>query len=336
MKRKGSIIITVLLVFIVVLMGALYMLYSSVLQSNILKNQCLSNQGYYSSESKIFMALYDEKYYKEQLFPIVLEQFRQNKIYLKEEVLLDKADIAECDNQRNIIAKFEMLNNRKCLKLIGSTAENNQITSVSSVYTIVRGILEQGLPILHNDYLCSKDQEDLKDYFKSLEDEASIEGLPRQIIGVSTFDIAELSINVSENKNKEFIFYRNNTLIKTEKYPDIQYLIIMRDKYNKGINLHINSPDYPTVLDGIIYVEGDLLISSEFKFNGILIINGGKIIVNSDTNPIINGIIISNGEEGWIDTNKIIINSNPIFIYKYGTYLPGFFDYNFVVMKKLK
>ena len=87
-------------------------------------------------------------------------------------------------------------------------------------------------------------------------------------------------------------------------------------------------------MDGVLYLNGDLIINSEFIFNGIIIINNGKIIVNSEINPIINGIIISNGEEGWIDLDRVTVNYDRKYIYRYGTYLPDFLDYEFLVLKK--
>lgn len=339
MQRKGSILITILLVFAVVLMGALYMLSSSTLQSNILRNKTINNQSYYSAENKIYLVLYEDKYYKSQLLPIILEEFRKNTIYKKKEILIDLEDLEDGDSQKNVMTSFDIQNSRKCLKLVASSEDNNQITSVGSVYSIVKEILELGKPILHSDYLDYNYQEDLLNYFKAIERDASIDDLPRHIIGISTFDYVSITVNSIVNRHKQILFYRNNQLIKTEVYNNAVnnfYSIIMRDKYNKGINLNVNSPDYPTSMDGIIYIEGDLIISSEFIFNGIIIINGGSIIVNSEITPIINGIIISNGVEGWFDPDRLTINYNSKHIYDYGTYLPDFLEYKFVVMKKSK
>lgn len=311
------------------------MLYSSTLQSNILRNQSINSQGYYSSENKIYLALYEEKYHNDQLLPIVLNEFRKNKM-LGNEILIDQADLVDGDSKKKVTASFETQNNRKCLKLLASSESNKQITSVSSVYTVVRDILELGLPILHSNYIDSDQLDDLLNYLKVIEADASIDDLPRHIIGISTFDYDSVIISSNYNKYKDYTFYRNDQLIKTEKYADKPFSIIMRDKYNKNINLHINSPDYPTTMDGIMYIEGDLIISSEFKFNGIIIISGGSIIVNSEITPIINGIIISNGDDGWFDPDSVTINYSSKYIYDYGTYLPGFLDYKFVVMKKSK
>ena len=56
----------------------------------------------------------------------------------------------------------------------------------------------------------------------------------------------------------------------------------------------------------------------------------------SEIKPIITGIIISNGEEAGLDLEKITLNYDRNIVYRYGTYLPNFLNYEFLVMKKTK
>ena len=65
---------------------------------------------------------------------------------------------------------------------------------------------------------------------------------------------------------------------------------------------------------------------SNIKFNGIIIINGGNIIVNSGAKPSIDGLIILNdysGDEALLE-KSIDIKYNEEIVKKYGIYLKNF------------
>lgn len=340
MKRRGSILIFALLIFVVVMMGALYVLHSSTLHVHIAKNNSVSNQGFYSAEKKIYMSLFEEKYYKNQLLPMLVKHCRGGSN--AEDIVLDKEDLDYNDTKDKVKTSFEMKNNRKCIKLIGESGVNNQSIKVSSVYSIVEDIYELGLPIVHGDYINDAQQEDLNNILLEIERKINIDDLPRHMTGIDSLDYERIVVNSNYKNYLEFQYFRNNNMIKADKYFSSQdtkgkeFVVVINDKFHKDINFHIDSPSKKTSMRGILYIEDDLIIDSEFIFYGIIIINNGKIIVNSEIKPQINGIIISNGEEGWINSDRLIVNYDSFYIYRYGTYLPNFLDYKFVVMKKAK
>lgn len=332
MKRKGSILILTLLVFVVLMMGALYVLHSSTIHMHIANNKSTNNQGFYSSEAKVYMCMYEDKYYKNQLHALILNEFRKNDPKPKDYILLSSEDIEKGDSERKVAISFVTQNNRKCLKLVGTTNNNNQITNATSTFTLVNEIFELGLPVLDR----------AGEYIEELENKISNDDLPRQIKAVNIFDYDSILVKTITNRELELSYGRMGQFIRSEKLipsnidKTNELFILIEDKFDKGVNLHIDCPEKLTLIDGIIYIEGDLIISSEFKFNGIIIINNGQIIVNSEIKPIINGIIISNGEETWIDLEKITLKYDENFVYRYGTYLPNFLNYEFLVMKKTK
>lgn len=342
MKRQGSVLILVLLIFVVVLIGALYVFHSSTLHMYIARNKIISTQGFYTSEGKLNMCMYDDKYYNGQLHPIILAEFRQDVLHPKTSVLLARKDLDEDDSSKEVFVSFEMVNNRKCLKLSSSTINNNLVSNLSAKHTIVSEMFELGMPILHPDELNNKEQNDLLEYIGVLEKNITNDNIPRYINGINILDFDKIEIKTVEHRNLDILYFRKDQLVKTEKltttdkYKENEFFIILEDKFKKGINLQISYSNYPTPLYGILYIEGDLIINSEFIFNGILIINNGRIIVNTDFDPIINGIIISNGDEGWVVPERITVNYDSRLIYRYGTHLPDFLDYELLVMKKGK
>lgn len=343
MKRPGSILIVALLVFVVVMMGVLYVLHSSSLHMHIVKNNSISNQAFYFAEKKIYMSLFEDKYYKNQLLPM-LEAYCRGVANAPSifTVNINKEDLDFGDSNNLVKASLEIKNNRKCINIIGQSKVNNQTIKVSSVYSIFHDLYELGQPVIHPDYLDFEQQEELINLISTIEKDINLNKLLSNIYGISTFDFESIVVNTIKNNDLELNYYRNDTLIKTEQYitKHLKYvndfLIIMKDKFDNNVNFHIDSPSNKTTMGGILYIEGDLIIDSEFIFNGIIIINNGRIIVNSEIKPQINGIIISNGEEGWINLDELIVNYDSSYIYRYGTYLPNFLDYKFIVMKKAK
>ena len=257
----------------------------------------------------------------------------------KDYVLLAAEDIEAGDSEKKVSLSFEMQNNRKCLKLLGKTENNNQTTNASSLFTLVREIFEEDIPVLHNDYLNDEQQVGVLDYMSILESKISLNNIASHINKIDFLDYESIRVNTISGRDMELLYLKNNQVVKVDPFIHAdknkvkEFFILMEDKFNKEPELHIQS-DNPTSMDGVLYLNGDLIINSEFIFNGIIIINNGKIIVKSQINPIINGIIISNGEEGWIDLDRVTIYYDRKYIYRYGTYLPDFLDYEFLVLKK--
>ncbi len=340
MKRQGSILILVLLVFLVVLMGALYILHSSTMHMYIARNNSINNQGFYTSEGKINMCIYEDKYYNIQLYPIIFNEFRNNNLSIKDYVLLYNEDLDTHDTIKKVDVSFEIIQNRKCMKLVSQSKQDNILSSASSFYTIINEIFEWGIPILHGDYLDNIQNDKIIDYISELDKNIIMPKLPTNVNGINSYDCDSVTINSINFKNLEVVYIREDKVIKTDRiitpYKVNDLIIVISDLYGKGTNLSINNSEKATKFDGVIYIEGDLIIKNEFIFNGIIIINNGKIVVNTDINPIINGIIIGNGEEDWIDLSRVNVTYDFIPIHHYGTYLPDFLKTEFLMTKKGK
>ena len=186
MKRKGSILIASLLVFVVVFMGALYILHASTQHMNIAKNNGVSNQAFYSAEKKIYMTLFEDQYYKSQLLPSVNNYLRGNEPI--KDVILNKEDLDNGDSISRVKASLEVRNNRQCINVIGESKVNNQSIKVSSVYSIVNDLYELGLPIIHYDFIDEEQKQELNSLMLEIAKGININNLPRHITGISSFD----------------------------------------------------------------------------------------------------------------------------------------------------
>ena len=87
MIRRGYISVYALIVMSILMLTIYYFVYTTHLESLILKRTNDNIQSYYLAEGKIQMALYD-KYYDEELHPYLLKTFRDTKISQKDITLI--------------------------------------------------------------------------------------------------------------------------------------------------------------------------------------------------------------------------------------------------------
>lgn len=111
-----------------------------------------------------------------------------------------------------------------------------------------------------------------------------------------------------------------------KEYWSIQptYSIIQLSKHEvyDTITLNIEADNYVTGMKGIIYVEGDVIVKSNFKLNGIMIIRGGSITVAEGASLVVNGKLISDQE---FDTTRILTYKALENVAQVGIHLPGFY-----------
>ena len=122
-----------------------------------------------------------------------------------------------------------------------------------------------------------------------------------------------------------------------ERFSSKEVIIIIKSSGEQISNFsigEITNLDEKIDISGIIYVEGNIIISSNFNFNGIIIVNNGEIIVESNKKPRIRGMVIMDNLLNYnLFTEKVDIVYDRYSIYKYGTYLPGFIDLKINVIK---
>jgi hypothetical protein len=131
-----------------------------------------------------------------------------------------------------------------------------------------------------------------------------------------------------DSKLKELIKIRNE--VESIETFDKDIFFIIKNKINTPVELII---DNNLDLSGIIFLEGNLVINSKFTFKGIIILKGvdSNIIVNTTERPVLNGIVLTEGDTSFSDHIELKYDSG--FICKYGIYLPGFLEPKLEVIK---
>ena len=343
-KREGFISIISLIIMSVLFIMVLYLLCTAELTCRILSSTISKNQSYYQSEGKLYMSIYDEKYYKNQLYPSIVSEFRKIGPKIKDhKLLIDQNDLELGDNLEKINISFFDEDDKFKLKLVAESNFNNTNTSVTSILTLVNEIFEINKSVLTLDLMEEKYKRDFEEIFKLICKDISVNNcdIPSNITGIEYLNYNEIILQKKGNKIYEIL-----ALTEDMEDPSVQGLykdeifIIAKPFKENPVNLFIGSPENNNNsndkidLSGIIYVEGNLVILQDFDFKGIIIIKGGTILVNPNTDCKIQGLIITeniNDLDEFIKETGIIHSRHTM--YKYGTYIPGFLDVKIDLIK---
>ena len=324
MNRKGSISIILLITMNIILIGSMYLNYVSILESKATIASRDKIQAYYLADNTINRMMYDDFYYAKYINPFIINYFKAPMVSPR--VMTMDIDFEYLNEDEKVgTLKIEIINkeNRRSIELLVESSYKGITTVLRKSMTLLNGIFEIGtLPLISYDLdvnTCVK----LNDFYVELEENISINDIPNSIKGLYTFDYNKIIIKYIDYKTNQLIKQRNGIDVVENFGKDVFFIIT--NKIHSPIELII---DDPITLNGIMFIEGNLVINSTFNFNGILILKGefSTIVVQSDIKPKFRGIILTEGSNSFIDNIDLKYDSG--YIYKYGTYLPGFIDLN--------
>lgn len=343
-KKNGFISIISLIIMGVLHIMVLYLLCTTKLGYKILGATINKNQSYYQSEGKLYMSVYDDKYYENQLYPSILKEFRKEGPKIKNhKLVIDINDLEPGDNLERIKMSFIDEKERFKLKLLAESNFNNTNTAVTSIISLVNEIFETNKSVLTLDLIDERYKKDFEELFNLICKDINVNTCngSNNITGIEYLNYNKVILEKKANKNYEILALRESM-----ENPSIQGIhkdeifIVVKPFNDNPANLFIgypgenNNSNGKIDLSGIIFVEGNLIISKEFDFKGIIIVKGGTILVDPDINSKIQGLIIIeniNDLDEFIKETGIIHSRHTI--YKYGTYIPGFLDVKIDLIK---
>ena len=324
--NDGFITIMALAIMSIILISSLYLMYTYSLEYMIVTSTVNSMQSYYFSEGKVYLILNHEKYL-DSIMPHI-RQFVKD-IYIKIikgiSIQLDYEDLFEGDKNNIVSANiYHDYDGRIILELKTKSTYRNVTREVVSKITVINELFELGIPVVSVYSLDDKKQHMFDDYMNYLKNNLEIPELDSGIYGICLEDYEKIKL-IRNSNDYNIECYRNGIKYPVEKKifaSDKVFLLVKQN--NMGPNVYIvdlnGLEDFK--LAGIIYVEGDLIICSDFEFNGILIVNG-SINVESSANMKVNGILLYKGEES-IEDERLQLQYDFANIRKYGIYLPEF------------
>ncbi len=331
MKKDGGFIsIFILIVFTLMISIIVYLIYIVSLETSILSCSKNNVQSFYNSEAKILMCT-EDKYFEEQLIPNLLGLFRKTN-FVPKPITIDQIDLEDGDINSKIELKLKDIDDRRCLFLKSESIVNKTKTEVKSILTLVNSLFESKNPTLDVYNSKVEDIEPLKSLLLNIESNISVKdsNIYDNMYGFETedYDI----INLTPDK----LICKRNTMESSyiEAVNKKEVFIIGKKHNGESIELSISKPGMQNkiILYGVIYIEGDIIVSTELQFNGIMIINGGELDISEGVN--LNGMIIYINNEDVVNNPDLLdLKYNSKWIYKYGTYIPGFLDVKIDLIK---
>lgn len=334
MKRNGFILIQIL--FLIVIVSAIAIHISEVYYSQAIIQIAYQDkiQADYFSETILNRLYYNEADFLTYIKPNITNHMKYPIDGKYKEFNLN-LDFNNGETDGKVNGKFYINNNRKHLELSTDTYYKGFRSSIMYSGPIIKDLFEISNDVDSTFPLISSDScLNLSTYISEIEDSLDNSSIPSDFEGLYVFDYDRIRINTRNSFLKELHMERNETLIS--RTFDKNIFFIIKNRLNKPIELDVgqgNKVD-PLKLSGIIYLEGDLVISGSFEFTGILIINdvNSKIVVNTPIKPIFKGIIFTSGDK--TDLGLIDLTYDRDFVCKYGIYLPGFIDPKVEIIKK--
>ncbi|MCF6460079.1 hypothetical protein [Clostridium sp. Cult3] len=337
--NKGFISILALLVMATILVSSLFLSYSSNLEYMILNSSKNNTQAFYLAEGKILMVLNKDKYYKDMLLPRLEEYLKKGRIADpdKKIIILDDEDMIEGDNYNRINLSFSKEDNRRLIELQTQAIYNNIKRKAIAKLTIINEIFEMGLPVVSTSILKNEKTEIYMGYMDYLQQEIQIPPLNSDMMGIEAMDYDRINIIKRIDNQTNVELYRNSIEMPIKGYTlNREKVFLLAQNTGNGITIVSILSEVPSdliVLKGIMYVEGDLKVYNDMEFNGILIVNGGKIFVEPNIKAKFNGIVLGENAEELLDYEDVEVNYSIHEIKNNGIYLPGFIDPKVEVIK---
>ena len=335
---KGYITIIALFIMTIIFISALFLIYTSSMEYLIVNSSHKNIQAFYLAEGKIHTVLKKEEYYYEQLMPRMETYIKYGRLgkSFNKKITIDNKDLFEDDNNNIVNIDFAEENHRRVIEMKTHSTYSGITQKVIAKMTMINDIFEWRIPIVSSEYILQDRVREFQDYMSYLKEEIRLPNLPSGIMEVETINYEHIRI-VKDSSQKTIIeFFRNNMVepVKKEVLKDEDVFMLLKNNYViPTLSIEPDKNSNKMVLNGVLYIEGDLIIHSDLEFHGILILDNSEIYIDPSSRVNIEGIILLNNYNGIPLEEMIQIDYNFDIIRKYGIYLPKFIDPKIQVIK---
>ncbi len=336
-NRNGSIIIIILFLITFLFLSATTLLQTTSVQYLLTKYSQDSVQAKYIAED-----IFNNIYYNEDIFydlfeePIlknIRDSFAQNNS--KTFILNKYKDLNKYF--RNGTYEFFDLDKKRILSLNMHIKYKESQQLVKSYISVLNPILELEKSLITPDLL---DEENRVHFHKTL-DKLFYESFDYEAKATNSIYIHNLQKNARiikrpDRESNELYKLKETSKEKLREFSSHVLVLNMMGWNGEKLDLVIGDENDKRLIkvNGSIYVEGNLIINQGFEFNGIIVVNNGQIVNNSEKPTIINGLVLYNGEKE-LNMDKFIFNYDKKNIGKYGSYIPGFIEPEITMFKLL-
>ena len=317
-NRKGSVMIMSIIAMAIVFMMATYCLYMTTFQNHLSSTLDQRIRDRHVVENDINKVLYSsgEGELIDSLKWCIIDAIGQpGKVFS-----LTSEDLG---SSAGLIGKVLYKSGQLSIDLVYPEDKFNETPKVSIQGSVLNPLYNEGEPLVSPSVLDEAGLEQLNSSLELLPGLAEEVELPdnRMLI------LEEGSIDMTLKKSG-YNDYKASVICDgfTTEYWSIQpkYSIIQLSKREiyDTITLRIEANNNITGVKGIIYVEGDVIVESNFKLNGIMIIRGGSLTVADGASLVVNGKLISDQD---LDTKGVQTFKALEIVAQVGIHLPGFY-----------
>ncbi len=309
--KKGFISITAVLVMSILILMVTYLNHISIIEYLLLSSSLNSSQSQYNAESKIYLSLNDAYYYNE-VYPRLVKYFNGASYSLS--FKLDQDDLLKTDTNDSVKISFSTKDGRRDFNLVTESICGGIKAKTTGYGSLVNDLYEtdEGLRFIPSSLL-----DDEFDFIDETYLPSDI--CPRYIEAYDKTDLV-----MDENRSLKLLSSRptmTSPFINSLTSPKV--FIVSRNG-DKEYTFTVKSD---MTLDGIIYVDGDLIVDNNFTLNGLLFIKDGNLVINQGGTLTVKGSVISNNLNNInLEDENLNIIFNKTNLYKYGVLVPGFID----------
>ncbi len=325
-------------IFLLMMTSLTMMLKFSTLQAALSKNQLSKIQIRYLAEDGFNKFLYGEGNIEKYMKKDILDNFRLVTVN-DYRIKLEKGHELKPYIDK-LGYSFKNIDKKEMIFFESEVSNNGLKTSIKAYGPCVNELFELNKPLLDEEDLLPEEKDLFENFFHTMEKDNWDYDFPmgsnyRKINTKKDIVLNYVTENIKPILGQKQMILNSGEVNQITDYFRNEFAVIhlKRDGVeNRNLTIGNTEQNTKIILHGDLYLEGDLIINQDFEFQGLIIMNGGKIIVNSKTKPQIEGMIINKGEK--IDLESLNLIHNQKCIYRGGSFLPGFIDIDIQVIKK--
>lgn len=332
--NKGYILPLSLIICSIIIINGIYLQFSANLNNQIINTNINKTKSFYNAEDKINIYFNKSKYVEEDLIPRLKHYMICNTLEdypTGNTVVLDEKDLEPDDNENSMT--LNMFKEKGVLKgsIESKSCYNGIVKVVQGIFNVINPMYNVDSAILSSTNV----DNEYKEEFNKIFEEFSLNDCSRDVIYIDNYDVVKIILTGKITNKVKIEFYRYNQdepskimyLTKDELFLDARC-----DNKSK-CQVYIEGPS-KSKLNGIIFAKGDLTFYSNIIYNGIIVMDGGRLNVCSQGKPSINGLLITNSNEEDSFKDEITINRDSKIINSYGMYLPNYIKPELYLIKE--
>lgn len=335
MNRGGSITILVLYIVIIIFISATSLLQTSSLQLPLVKYTYDGIQAKYISEDVFNNIIYNKEIFYDLFEEEILKDCRNS--FLNNDSGKFRLNNYEDLNKyfREGIYNFHDVAGKRTLEISMQINYEGNKHRITSHISVLNPLLEMKAGLVTPELLDDNHKDNFYraiddlhnksfDYNSDTTNSIYVHNLENDARISSSGKSGSMDLYKVKNKGSEWL--------RSFKREALVLNMINSEEENLDLIIGEMGDDRLIDANGSIYIEGNLIINQKFNFNGIIVVNGGSILVNSPEPATFNGLVLYNSQEE-LEVDKLIFNYNKQNIGRYGSYIPIFIDPEITMFK---